>query len=481
MKIAYCCVIQEPWIDVISEIESLGHKTSFIITWRDFIADFEKSGFSNLYTVEDCWVHKDLDTKCYSTSLEHDNHLSYAIKMYDRQDPFNRVPYAQRLRLYSCYIRYWETKLKNTDLIIFPQIPHRFFDYALYHAAERLKIKSIFFQITSMGSRVLPTERIDAMYMAHDYDDYSSPDAFDIDSFINRYRADYSKAKPEYLKRSERNSSIVGSVRLKYQKIKKAVTSGNYYKLWKPNSYYVYRVKNGEPNYIANWLEMAMFNLRKLSMLYKLRYLQNKCTSDVDLTKPYVFFALHYQPEETSLPSAGIFSDQNYVLSLLLDSLPDHVNIYVKEHGTQLSFANEGISSRDSGFYQRLTKKSDRVSMVNKNEMVYDLIDNSLFVVTLTGTVGLEAALRNKNALVFGRSWYEKISNVYKVNEKNSVTEAIENCLTNIPVRIESSDLRPFLRDSIAAVHYKPYTFNNDISLKLSKNNLTGFISQYVS
>lgn len=479
MKIAYCCVINDPWKSVIKNLTSLGYEASLIITWRDFLNDFDNIKKDEILSVEHCWQHVNLDTTSYISSDIREEYILLAIKMYDRQDPFNKISVEHRKRIYLSYIKYWIEKLNGTELVIFPQIPHRFFDFALFNAAQELGIQCLFLQITALGSRTIPTESIPKMSQLGPTN-VSMSESFNVKEFIEKYRGDYEKAKPSYVKRNEKNTSLLGLLRVYFAKARNSFEKREYNKFIKPNSYYVYCEKQGEPVYIQNWGQLFLFTVRKNLRNYQIKKSHDRLVQPIQMNTPFIFFALHYQPEETSVPSAGSFADQLYVIRLLDEYLPSHFKIYVREHSAQFKWNSEGVAARDSAYYQRLKKISDRVVLTDPKLDIYGLIDKSEFVVTLTGTIGFEAALRNKNVLTFGRCWYEGLSNVYKVCSVAALQPTVEKCVNNVPIKIAEAEINEFLQRSIAAIHYKPYTFNNDVSYGDSEKNLTAFIENYV-
>ena len=131
------------------------------------------------------------------------------------------------------------------------------------------------------------------------------------------------------------------------------------------------------------------------------RYVQ---TVDTHQAK-YVYFPLHYQPERTTNPEGGAYYDQFQALAKLRSILDDDVAIYIKEHPAQFWPNRNGGCARNNDYYRNL-RAIEGVCFVDTAHDAFDLIDNSLFVATITGTVGVESIARGKPALVFGDPWY---------------------------------------------------------------------------
>jgi hypothetical protein len=141
----------------------------------------------------------------------------------------------------------------------------------------------------------------------------------------------------------------------------------------------------------------------------------DKHTTPPKYDKPYIYHALHYQPEATTAPLAGPFVDQILITEILSKTgLP----VYVKEH-PHLS------KNRSIAYYQRLLKLPN-VRLIDRNEPSYKLIDNSLVIATATGTVGWEAIMRGKPALAFGDIFWQEAPGAFKVGSEQECQKAIQ-------------------------------------------------------
>jgi hypothetical protein len=134
---------------------------------------------------------------------------------------------------------------------------------------------------------------------------------------------------------------------------------------------------------------------------------------EVDLTAKFVYFPLQLQPEMTTSTLGGDFSDQLKAIECVSRLIPDDWYIYVKENPYQTH------RQRGAAFYCRL-KAIQNVKYVSKNVNTYDLIKDSRFVATVTGTVGWESITGGKAVLTFGFAWYLSLPGVvaYRSNIK---------------------------------------------------------------
>lgn len=153
-----------------------------------------------------------------------------------------------------------------------------------------------------------------------------------------------------------------------------------------------------------------------------------------EIPEKFFYFPLHYQPEATTAPGAGFFSDQHVLVDLISGFLPNDVFLVIKEHPTQLYKKNWGISGRAPGYWRKMTR-NENVILVNGSISSKELIGRSMCVVTGTGTAGYEAIMQGKSSMVFGSPWYLRHSRAIQTNFSN-----VEDVVKSI-VRPESREL----------------------------------------
>lgn len=157
-----------------------------------------------------------------------------------------------------------------------------------------------------------------------------------------------------------------------------------------------------------------VFNILEFIHLYEINTKMNP-----NLEKPLVFFALHYEPELTTAPMGGNYCDQVLAIEELRRIVPEHVAIYIKDH------PNSFGAHRNAQFYMRI-KTLNNVEFISSKISSKLLTEKSLFVATITGTVGFEAVCNNKAVLTFGYAWYNGIDGVFSIYN-NPTYETIVN------------------------------------------------------
>lgn len=122
----------------------------------------------------------------------------------------------------------------------------------------------------------------------------------------------------------------------------------------------------------------------------------------------YIYFAMHYQPEASSLPlgGGGGYADQRIPIEILSKSIPKDWKVLVKKHPGQ------NIQCANIQGYRWLAELKN-VFIVSENISSHELMKKAEFVATLTGTVAMEALFLRKKAIIFGYSELAMAPNVY--------------------------------------------------------------------
>lgn len=149
-----------------------------------------------------------------------------------------------------------------------------------------------------------------------------------------------------------------------------------------------------------------------------------KVAHEVPLSVPYVYVALHFQPERTTSSLGGVFGDQYLVVDMLARCVPDGWKVYVKEHPSQFYPPFAGERSRHSDLYADLLALPN-VELVSLSTSTFQLIDHAMAIATVTGTVGWEAVIRGKPALAFGSPWYRYCDGVFFTPTEAALRDAL--------------------------------------------------------
>lgn len=183
----------------------------------------------------------------------------------------------------------------------------------------------------------------------------------------------------------------------------------------------------------GNFLRNSIALVRKYN-LYK--YYQSLIINDIPF-KDYVVVFLHFQPERTTLPEAQFFVQQLNIVRTLQLSIPN-CKILVKEH-PHTFVGKLNIKYRSKEFYRSLSSM-ENVYLIDSSIDTFSLVDNSLCIATVRGTVGLQALIRGKQVLCFGLATYTDFEGCYVIHSCKDVEDAIQdikeknrNCKYNLP------------------------------------------------
>ena len=186
-----------------------------------------------------------------------------------------------------------------------------------------------------------------------------------------------------------------------------------------------------------------------------------------DLNQKYIYVALHYQPEATTMPLAGMFANQLLIVQMLAYCVPDDVLICVKEHPNQDAFY------RSIKFYQEILAIPN-VRLITRKYNTFELTKHSLAVATATGTVGWEALFKGKPVLMFGHYVYQYAPGVLQISTIEDCQKAIHKII-NENFKPDPDDLKLFLQALEETSFYLP---PDDIEQKME--NLTNSLLKHL-
>jgi CDP-glycerol glycerophosphotransferase (TagB/SpsB family) len=145
---------------------------------------------------------------------------------------------------------------------------------------------------------------------------------------------------------------------------------------------------------------------------------------------PLAYFPLHFQPERTTDPESGYFSQQVLAIKLLLKILPKEWHVVVKEHPRQNrhEYPNlRRLNYRDPLEYQEIFKLS-RVIPVSMFMPSSELLASCQLSASCTGSVLWESMLQGKPSISFGPVWHSDCKSspsIHNIVENPSILTAL--------------------------------------------------------
>jgi len=171
----------------------------------------------------------------------------------------------------------------------------------------------------------------------------------------------------------------------------------------------------------------------KVNKLKALKLIYDTHCIEPDYNRPYIFFPLNYQPEQTTAPFGNYAVYQYLPIEMIARFLPENWVLYIKEHHTTFSPNHGGLRKRSKEYYERISKIPNVALIPIETESAV-LIDHSQAVATITGSAGLEGVLRGKPVLTFGFAWYNGCEGVFHIQNHNECKEVIEKIRQGIKV-----------------------------------------------
>ncbi len=408
-------------------------------------------------------------------------HEKTVLKMMDRMDPtayaFNLT---ERTELYYELLEYWinAVNVLKPDFVVFTESPHAIFQYLLYAVCVENNIKVIRFTPTHIEGLTFLSSSINTIpeYLQEVYKEClenSSTSHYKIaNTYLNKNRNSYQEALPYYMQDITQKKSI-----------KKILQNISKLKRFFKNKIFT-AYKRGSSHSLNDnnitKLDLLKYKVKGYFFKKNLEKKYNSLVIQVDLTQPYIYVALHYQPEKTTSPEGGVFVDQWLMINMLSVAIPKTWKLYVKEHISQFSEKLYGEQGRNVDFYKKVSALPN-VQFVRNDLSSFDLIDNAKAVATVTGTVGLEAVIRSKPVLSFGYAWYRLCHGVLDIKQIEDLEQALR--LVEKGYKVEMQKVNAFLY-AIEKVSFPTYlnpgnkvgvSFGEEVNIK----NLTQCLLKY--
>ena len=335
------------------------------------------------------------------------------MNMLSRREAQGRTyTYTERKRLYLMMLRYWNHMLeeKKINLFLSYDVPHRLRSFVIYMLC---KYKNI------------PTLLCTHADPLHDYilffSDWEDPVPM-VNGVFESLKRVGRKVEVSDLPESFQN----------FMNNKKVVLHDDDKNPWP---------KSIAPLHLHFWKRRFIYMLRLLRARFMFRFYDLN-TSEPDLSKRYIYYPLHMQPECSTCPMAGAYVDQILIAQMLGKLVPDDVMIYVKEHPSQQRKHPDG-KCRSSLFYRDLLEIKN-VRFVPRSYNTFRLIENCMAVATATGTAGFEALFRGKPTILFGHLYFQYAPGVFRVHSVEDCRAALSSILDE-GSKPEVEDLKLFM------------------------------------
>lgn len=299
--------------------------------------------------------------------------------------------------------------VSRPDLVLFPVTPHFVSSFTLMVAAKTLGISTLWFQPSSLAPMMLPrtsiSQKVSLAASGH------RPEAE-----WNRVRNILSKSldqidglriKP-YLQSQRTASRNAKTVKGRVLALRKSF-------LW------LFKDRFEGESGLSRSFDLPRIVERLLQILVPRAILQS-LTSEVSrlshkgpLPQCHATFALHYEPERTSVPESSLVGSQLEQIMLAKDFVSDEMELVVREHESQLSPALQGYLGRAPKLYSFLV--NDLKIKLDRSAQLHSIFESSSIIFTGTGNIGIESALRGVPVVYFGEPWWQGMPGTYRYSE----------------------------------------------------------------
>ena len=349
------------------------------------------------------------------------------------------ISVARRRRLYLKLVHFWYEKLSKLqpDYMLYFDTPHSFNGIIISELATYLGIPSITLEHTALQDYSLVVRNWEMPKVPDTYLEQKS-----VNNLIDQLPEDlqallFGKGGEDhaflkwYKERDAKLSVSKGgkaSLQLYQRFLKKTFTSIARSFL---ASIGQYKKRILIEDVLLNDLSSeAKYRIRIIPALYRQiklnRYYNQICQSEADLTKNYIFFGMHMQPEKTTLPLGEEYDNQLLAIETIAAALPEEWLLYVKEHPSQFNIHRPTNSLfRTKHFYDQL-KANPKVRLLALNLDAKQLMQHAQFTATITGTVGWESLLMGVPCLFFGKTYYSACAAAFKIDSVESCRDAIK-------------------------------------------------------
>jgi len=170
--------------------------------------------------------------------------------------------------------------------------------------------------------------------------------------------------------------------------------------------------------------------LRQARQLRQLRVMLEDVARPLP-SEPYALMFLSFEPEKTSIPDGGAFGDQIFAVRSVANAIGGECPLVLKEHPSQLTLVKRGFRVRRRRFYEELCSIPN-VQFAPRDVSRPQMFQNARVVMTLTGTVGLEAWCQGLPVVLLGNTWYRDLEGIFSVSDYLDLADGVRSALASV-------------------------------------------------
>ncbi len=270
------------------------------------------------------------------------------------------------------------------------ETPHNPFALLLFELAEFLGLKTLFFQpATALAPALIPMTSLNELSVKRK-GPFNNPEAT---GFLRKVAQEsivqLQQGKSTRLQRHSQSSMGSNALQFNAQVVPRTVER---LRRWR---------KQGFSRELLNFGVNMRSSLDLASAYSRLKTSPSPGT--------HALFALHYQPERTTVPEGGYrWCMQADAVLAARDLLPDHLRLVVKEHKGQVAEGRRGYMARNAAYYN-LIQALPSTELLSGEIPSSAHIEAAEIIFTLTGSVGIEGVLKGIPVIHFGLPWWSGV------------------------------------------------------------------------
>ena len=334
--------------------------------------------------------------KSAMVTMQNRHDFTGTFRLLDREIEVRRV----LLRVFSLVIE------RKPEVAIFDVVPHDYVSVGIEEVLKWLEIPVLFFQPSLVGPQSLPAKSVVDPYpysispwIREEFKEELSEVVQLAKSAILRLEGGKGTPKVATHRRKEADAlTFRGRLRAARFTILRMVSGLHY-----PS------VNLSSHLNLPAWFKRPLEVVLDWSLRRSLRFAIFSIPSERRETKGrFALFALHYEPERTSLPEGYPFTSQIDAVIRARALLPRDIVLLVKEHFAQSAAALRGTLGRSPATYKML-EEIPGIVLVGIGARTPELLQSAECVFTMTGKIGIEAALKGTPVVFGGQPWWREI------------------------------------------------------------------------
>lgn len=483
MQVIVSAGLDEFWGEVFKTLKRT--TTCRVIYWVGAEKSGELPQDAFYHEVVDARLLKSLDDVRYEqfdvSLISREDYVNYQ-KILNRFDYNGYFTFDERDHFFKKQVDYWLAVIKKhrPNLVFFSNAPHLGHDYPLYVASKLCNVQCFMMHPTPFSGWYYGGFHVGVM-VDEPFKKHSQKVISCYDEIIQPFLT--SQEESLWYMKEQRDYSLSLKNWISQSPLRYILEI-----FWYPLKRCSYSKKRKK--YELHKSTQELYGKNKTGFFYRVKVLRKnkrekenlkkcmeRCVSRINMDEDrFIYFPLHYQPEQTTAPLGGDFCDQIYLLREISKALPARCKLIVKEHPSQFSPMLFGNFGRYPGFWEEVTSL-ENVVLVSLDISSRELIRKSIAVITVAGTAGWEAIVSDKPCIFFGYPWYSRFPQAIPGSLstlQGTLNEIAEG--NNQSPEFEVGDVGKYLLDY--AVNCEPFRAG-DLSMSRSVGEMVRYLKHY--